>query len=334
MLRNLRYASITRCEDLLADAQLLAEVAHRDPQAQDLGAALLDHCPAAGSTLPSDFDILRPSTSIRKPWVSTSRNGGAPARAQADEQRALEPAAMLVAAFEIHVGRPRQVVAERAAPPRGSTPSRTTRRGCRARARSRVPPHDGQARPGGMNSSIGRSYHASAPYSSNTDAARSTSAPVITASPHEVQSTAGIGTPQARWREMHQSGRFDSMLNRRSRPHAGIHFTSRSMAVEAGLPQRLALAPCRSPITGSPSRRMNHCDVARKITGLWQRQQCGYWCAKSARCHRRAALLQRLLDVRVRVEHALPGEHVHRVEERVRPGRPARRCRARSGHPC
>ena len=21
---------------------------------------------------------------------------------------------------------------------------------------------------------------------------------------------------------------------------------------------------------------MNHCDVARKMTGLWQRQQCGY----------------------------------------------------------
>ena len=32
------------------------------------------------------------------------------------------------------------------------------------------------------------------------------------ASPHVVQSTAGIGTPQARWREMHQSGRFATML--------------------------------------------------------------------------------------------------------------------------
>ena len=136
-----------------------------------------------------------------------------------------------------------------------------------------------------MNSSIGRSYHASAPYSSKTDAARSTSAGVRIASPHLVQSTAGIGTPQARWREMHQSGRFDSMLKRRSRPHAGIHVTSRSMASSAGLPQRLRCRPRRS--TGSPSIRMNHCDVARKITGLWQRQQCGYWCAKSARCHSR-----------------------------------------------
>ena len=34
----------------------------------------------------------------------------------------------------------------------------------------------------------------------------------------------------------------------------------------------------RTRSTGSPSMRTNHCDVARKITGLWQRQQCGYWC--------------------------------------------------------
>src|SRR5215813_11484786 len=73
-------------------------------------------------------------------------------------------------------------------------------------------PHAGHVRPGGMNSPVGRSYQASAPYSSNTDAARSTSSGVMIASPHFVQSTAGIGTPHARWREMHQSGRFASML--------------------------------------------------------------------------------------------------------------------------
>src|SRR5688572_6972205 len=82
-----------------------------------------------------------------------------------------------------------------------------------SRSRSKlVPPHEGHASPSGMNSSVGRSYQASVPYWSNTDADRSTSAAVSTASPHFVQSTAGIGTPQARWREMHQSGRFDNML--------------------------------------------------------------------------------------------------------------------------
>ena len=34
--------------------------------------------------------------------------------------------------------------------------------------------------------------------------------------------SAGIGTPQARWREMHQSGRVTNMPVMRSRPHAGI----------------------------------------------------------------------------------------------------------------
>ena len=63
-----------------------------------------------------------------------------------------------------------------------------------------------------MNSSIGRSYHASAPYCSNTEAARSTSAAEIIGSWHFAQSTAGIGTPQARCRETHQSGRLAIML--------------------------------------------------------------------------------------------------------------------------
>jgi hypothetical protein len=89
-----------------------------------------------------------------------------------------------------------------------------------------VPPHDGHFNPAGMNSSIGRSYHESALYCSNTAAALSMIAVVNTASPHEVQSSAGIGTPQARCLEMHQSGRFDTMLKIRSRPHEGIHFTS------------------------------------------------------------------------------------------------------------
>src|SRR5262245_1829536 len=82
-----------------------------------------------------------------------------------------------------------------------------------SRSRSNdVPPHEGQPKPSGRNSSIGRSYHESALYVSNTDAALSTSAGVRIASPHAVQSTAGIGTPHTRWREIHQSGRLVTML--------------------------------------------------------------------------------------------------------------------------
>src|SRR5262245_61620416 len=75
-----------------------------------------------------------------------------------------------------------------------------------------VPPHSGQVRPSGTKSSVGRSYHESAPYFSNTAAVFSTSAGEVNAAPHFTQSTAGIGTPPARWREMHQSGRFATML--------------------------------------------------------------------------------------------------------------------------
>src|SRR6185436_7971887 len=87
--------------------------------------------------------------------------------------------------------------------------------------------------PSGMNSSVGCSYHASAPYVSKTDAVFSTSAGDVIASPHLVQSTAGIGTPQTRWREMHQSGRFATMLYMRSWPQDGIHFTWLSTASTA-----------------------------------------------------------------------------------------------------
>ena len=70
------------------------------------------------------------------------------------------------------------------------------------------------------------SYQDSTPYVSNTPAVFATSSGVMIASPHAVQSTAGMGTPHTRWREMHQSGRCATMLNMRSWPHGGIHFTS------------------------------------------------------------------------------------------------------------
>ena len=63
--------------------------------------------------LPSDLDIFLPSSSTTKPWVTTCAERRAAPRAQADEQRALEPAAVLIAALEVEVGRPRQLRAER-----------------------------------------------------------------------------------------------------------------------------------------------------------------------------------------------------------------------------
>ena len=80
-----------------------------------------------------------------------------------------------------------------------------------------------------------------------------------------------MGTPHTRWREMHQSGRVWIMFDMRSSPHAGSHFTfliSSSVRVRS-----VSFLPAPPGI--GVSIEMNHCSVARKITGLWQRQQCG-----------------------------------------------------------
>ena len=76
------------------------------------------------------------------------------------------------------------------------------------------------------------------------------------------RTSSGIGTPQVRWREMHQSGRFSIIPVIRASPHAGSHATA-----------RIASSACRrSPAW---SMLMNHWGVARKMMGVLCRQQCG-----------------------------------------------------------
>ena len=191
--------------------------------------------------MPSDFDILRPSRSIRKPWVSTSRNGGRPrvasatsselwnqprcwslpsrymsdgqARSGVARQHGLvararvEPDVEDVAlALERRRRRTTGTSARRARTPRSA--ARTRRRRCTARR----PP-----------------------------AARSTSAGVSTASPQVVQSSAGIGTPHARWREMHQSGRFDDHVEDAVAAPGGNPLHLMVDGVARGLAQRARL---------------------------------------------------------------------------------------------
>ena len=88
-------------EDLRADAQVVGIVGRGDPQAQDVGAAVLD------DVLRRDHVALRlrhllaalvEDEAVRQHDVV----GGAAARAAALEQRGMEPAAMLVRALEIH----------------------------------------------------------------------------------------------------------------------------------------------------------------------------------------------------------------------------------------
>jgi len=71
-----------------------------------------------------------------------------------------------------------------------------------------------------------------------------------------------IGTPQLRWREMHQSGRPATIAAMRSSPQPGCQRTAR-IASSAVWRSRAC------------SIEMNHCGVARNATGVLWRQQCG-----------------------------------------------------------
>ena len=71
-----------------------------------------------------------------------------------------------------------------------------------------------------------------------------------------------IGTPQARWRDTHQSGRVSIMPRRRFLPEAG---TKRVFSMAAS-------ALSRSPVF---SMDMNHWVVLRKISGAFERHEWG-----------------------------------------------------------
>src|SRR5438477_9170344 len=104
---------------------------------------------------------------------------------------------------------------------------------------------------------------------------------------HPTQANTAMGTPHTRCREMHQSGRVSTMFEIRSSPHVGSHliFLISSSARVRNVPAGIV------PLDMGVSIEMNHCSVARKITGLWQRQQCGYWCSTFSECNSAPRLL-------------------------------------------
>src|SRR5579864_6894880 len=136
--------------------------------------------------------------------------------------------------------------------------------------RNADPLHPGHLVPERRMSLASFVYQASAPSRAKSSTTELCDSFDSSSLPQPSQKNTAMGTPQTRWREMHQSGRVAIMLLMRSSPHAGIHFTflisssERWRSVESS-----TLA----------SMEINHCSVARKITGLWQRQQCGYECS-------------------------------------------------------
>src|SRR6185437_7865800 len=123
-------------------------------------------------------------------------------------------------------------------------------------------------------------YHASAPDLANNSMIFRFTAGSFNGLLQAVQTNTAMGTPHTRCREMHQSGRVSTMLEMRSSPQAGSHLT---FLISARA--RVRNVPLGMVSLGiGVSMEMNHCSVARKITGLWQRQQCGYWCSTVSEC--------------------------------------------------
>src|SRR6202020_1532024 len=83
-----------------------------------------------------------------------------------------------------------------------------------------------------------------------------------------------IGTPQARCREITQSGLLLIMPLMRFWPDCGTHWVT-EMACDARA-RRVSPDLVVPSSVISLSIAMNHCGVLRKITGFLERQECGY----------------------------------------------------------
>src|SRR5579863_8192501 len=122
--------------------------------------------------------------------------------------------------------------------------------------------------------------HESAPDRANNSTTFRLMAELFSGLPQLSQRKTAMGTPHTRCREMHQSGRVAIMFESRSSPHDGSHFT---YLISSSVRVRKVSSFDFPPGIGV-SIEMNHCSVARKITGLWQRQQCGYECSILSEC--------------------------------------------------
>src|SRR5579872_2064276 len=184
----------------------------------------------ASSVLPSDFDILRPWSSSVRPWLMTLRNG-APSRVatahtsdELNHPRACSTASRYASAGHRRSGRmPSTAACE-------LPESNHTSRMSSVFANESLP-HFGHFAFGALKSLAGRMYHASVPSRAKISSVSFIEARSSITFAHVSHFKAGIGTPHARWREIHQSGRVSVMLRMRSRDHGGNQFAPSISAI-------------------------------------------------------------------------------------------------------
>src|ERR1700752_4750514 len=152
-----------------------------------------------------------------------------------------------------------------------------------------VPPQCGHLIPAGSRLSDSGVNQESAPDFLKSSTTLRLTALSFSGLPQPTHKNTAIGTPHTRCREMHQSGRVWIMFDSRSSPHAGSHFT---FLISASVRER-SVSFLPAPPGIGVSIEMNHCSVARKITGLWQRQQCGYECSVFSECNKAPRLFSK-----------------------------------------
>ena len=91
-------------QDFLADAQILRGVRIHHPKAEDIGAVIAQHL-LWRSHIADGFGHFAALLIEHKAMGQNGLEGGDAAAADALQQRGMEPAAMLVRAFEVEIGR-------------------------------------------------------------------------------------------------------------------------------------------------------------------------------------------------------------------------------------
>ena len=116
--------------------------------------------------------------------------------------------------------------------------------------RNDVPPHFGQAAPGGSQLLDRPGEPGVGPVLRNRSRKWRTVSAVSNWVWQVVQPSAGIGTPQDRWRLMHQSGRSETMASIRDWPQAGsqLHLVDRLQ----GPPAQVVVVDGDEPLLGRP----------------------------------------------------------------------------------
>src|SRR5580700_125678 len=240
--------------------------------------------------LPSDFDIFRPFSSSVKPCVSTTSNGARPRVPQlssSDDWN--QPRCWSEPSRYITVSSPPSTLRLMPARPGKCTGSSSTN-ACvepESNQTSQISStffHSSLASEPRKRSRAPSTYQASAPSCSNASAMRwlTASSSRISAEPSPFSRTnTAIGTPQARWREITQSGLLLIMPLMRFSPDCGTHWVT-EIACSARLRRVSPDFALPSSAIGL-SIAMNHCGVLRKITGFFERQECGYWCLRRPR---------------------------------------------------